>query len=121
MKKIVAEEHHGIPHAFSSETPSLSSGYTGKSSANGGRGGTASSRASSRNGGVRGGTATGRIQEVGDAAGKIIELEDDGEGDFGNLGSTGTMFDMLQKSVSCCSCLVIPYPLNFTAPVIISY
>lgn len=92
VKKVSAEEHHGIPHTFNSETPSLSSGYTGKSSANGRVSSRASSRGTARTG------ATGKLQDA-DTTGKIIELEDDGEGDFADLGATGYMFDMLQKSV----------------------
>ena len=93
VRKIVAEEHHGIPHAFNSETPSLASGYTGRSSATGtGRG---SSRASSR--GTSKSTGHGGNNAV-DSTGKIIELDEDGE-EFGTFGSTGYMFDMLQKSV----------------------
>lgn len=89
---MAAEEHHGIPHAFNSETPSLASGYTGRSSATG-RG---SSRASSR--GTSKSTGHGANHAV-DSTGKIIELDEEGE-DFGTFGTTGHMFDMLQKSVS---------------------
>ena len=40
-----------------------------------------------------------------DTTGKIIELEEEGD-EFGGLGATGHMFDMLQKSVSSYSKLV---------------
>jgi len=94
VKKVAAEEHHGIPHSFNNDTPSLSSGYTGRSSGTG----KASSRASSR-GTARTNGGTGRLQDA-DVTGKIIELDEDVDGDFAGLGSTGYMFDMLQKSVS---------------------
>lgn len=38
-----------------------------------------------------------------DKTGKIIELDDDLEEEFGSFNSTGQMFDMLQKSVSTIS------------------
>lgn len=101
MKKITAEEHHGIPHSFNNDTPSLSSGYTGRSSGTG----KASSRGSSRGTARTGMGGTGRLQDA-DTTGKIIELDEDGDGDFAGLGSTGYMFDALQKSVC------IPFSVN---------
>jgi hypothetical protein len=96
VKKVSAEEHHSIPHAFNSETPSLSSGYTGKSSANGRA---ISSRASSRGTGRTAGTTGSHLPGTVDATGKIIELDEEGD-EFAAFGTTGYMFDMLQKSVS---------------------
>jgi hypothetical protein len=96
VKKVAADEHHGIPHSFANDTPSLGSAYTGRSSATG------TGRGSSRNGSSRGSNRTSgsRMKEDLDVAGKIIELDDeDGEGSFANLGATGQMFDMLQRSV----------------------
>eukprot|EP00598_Pedospumella_elongata_P007694 CAMPEP_0184976798 /NCGR_PEP_ID=MMETSP1098-20130426/7695_1 /TAXON_ID=89044 /ORGANISM="Spumella elongata, Strain CCAP 955/1" /LENGTH=565 /DNA_ID=CAMNT_0027499735 /DNA_START=41 /DNA_END=1738 /DNA_ORIENTATION=+ len=90
--KKVAPDEQKIPHSFSNETPSVSSSYTGRSS-NTGRG---SSRGSSR-GTARTTGGAGKAHDA-DNTGKIIELEEDGEGDFAGLGSTGYMFDMLQKS-----------------------
>ncbi len=92
VKKITVEEHHGIPHAFNSETPSISSGYTGKSSANGRASSRASSRGTARTSGT---TGTGHVV---DSTGKIIELDEEGD-EFAAFGTTGYMFDMLQKSV----------------------
>jgi hypothetical protein len=91
---MTAEEHHGIPHAFSSDTPSISSGYTGKSSANGRASSRASSRGTGRTAGTTGHLPAGAI----DNTGKIIELDEEGD-EFGAFGTTGYMFDMLQKSV----------------------
>jgi hypothetical protein len=88
VKKIALEEPH-IPHTFS-DTPSVSS-YGGT--------GSHRSRSSSRSSKGRGGSAPMRISENQDKAGQIIELDEDGDGDFGNLGSTGFMFDLLQKTV----------------------
>eukprot|EP01034_Spumella_vulgaris_P028988 gene28988-35953_t len=34
-----------------------------------------------------------------DKTGQIVELDDDPDADFGNLGSTGALFDMLQKTL----------------------
>lgn len=96
VKKVVVEEHlHGIPHNFHSDTPSIASSYTGKSSATG--------RASSR--GTARSNVSGHMATNLDTTGKIIELEDEGD-EFGGLGATGHMFDMLQKSVSSYSKLV---------------
>eukprot|EP00601_Ochromonadales_sp_CCMP2298_P028920 CAMPEP_0173339008 /NCGR_PEP_ID=MMETSP1144-20121109/8114_1 /TAXON_ID=483371 /ORGANISM="non described non described, Strain CCMP2298" /LENGTH=276 /DNA_ID=CAMNT_0014284845 /DNA_START=51 /DNA_END=879 /DNA_ORIENTATION=- len=87
VKKIALEEPH-IPHSFSSETLSVSS-----------YGGTGSHRSRSSSRSSRGrGSAPMRISENQDKAGQIIELDEDGDGDFGNLGSTGFMFDLLQKT-----------------------
>jgi hypothetical protein len=94
VKKISADDHHNIPHAFSNEAPSVSSAMTGKSSANG-RG---SSRASSRGGTARTNATSGsHANNALDTTGKIIELDEGDE--FAALGTTGYLFDMLQKSV----------------------
>jgi hypothetical protein len=97
VKKIAADDHHNIPHAFSNDAPSVSSAMTGKSSANG----RASSRASSRGTARTNATSSGHANNTLDTTGKIIELDEGDE--FAALGTTGYLFDMLQKSVRICA------------------
>lgn len=68
---------------------SVSSGLTGRSSSKRSMASASSRRSTGKPPGAEGLDKTG----------KIIELDEDIDGEFSNLGATGFMFDMLQKMV----------------------
>lgn len=91
VKKVVVDEGFNIQHARSNDTPSVSSSHTYRSKQS--KGSTSSKRSGGRLG--TGGSSMGTDL---DATGRIIELDEDLDGDFANLSATGFMFNMLQKN-----------------------
>ena len=89
-RKVVAEENsfrRSVP-ASHSNTPSVSSF---RSSATG------RSRTTT---GTRGHRAASKQSDRNDKTGQIMELEGDLDAEFGELGATGYMFNLLEKAVS---------------------
>ncbi len=93
-KKVIIEDNtyrNGVP-GVASTTPSVSSFRSSATGRSRGTGGTRSRYGSEK------GSNSGHPNSM-DKTGQIMELDDDPDADFGNLSSTGALFDMLQKTV----------------------